>query len=71
MLLTISYSVLASSITPEVTLKPRFWDNSVFVYIIVINNNKYLSYIVDNTIYGISEPDYPSRIVETTFLAQF
>ena len=68
MLLTISYSVLASSITPEVTLKPRFWDNSVFVYIIVINNNKYLSYVVDNIIFGISVPDYPSRTVESKSL---
>ena len=42
-----------------------------FVYFLVVNNNKYFLYIVDNTIFGISVPDYPNRTVETTLLAQF
>ena len=71
MLLTVSYSESAYPITPVDSLKPRFWDNSVFVYILVLNNNKYLSYVVDSIIFGISVPDYPSRLVETTFLGQF
>ena len=71
MLLTISYSESAYPITPVVTLKPCFWDNSVFVYILVVNNNKYLSYVVDNIIFGISVPDYPSRTVETNSLRIF
>ena len=71
MLLTISYSESAYPITPVEPLKPRFWDNSVFVYILVLNNNKYLSYVVDNIIFGISVPDYPSRTVESTFPGQF
>ena len=42
-----------------------------FIYFLVLNNNKYLSYVVDNIIFGINVPDYPSRTVETTFLGQF
>ena len=42
-----------------------------FVYFLVVNNNKYLSHVVDNIIFGISVPDYPSRTVEITFLGQF
>ena len=72
MSLTLSNSESAYLITPVVTLKSRFWDNSVFVYILVVNNNnKYLSYVVDNIIFGINVPNYPSRTVETTFLVQF
>ena len=49
----------------------RFWDNSVLVYILVVNNNKYLSHVVDIIKIGISVPDYPSSNVEITFLVQF
>ena len=69
MLLTRSYSESAFLSATGEPLKPRFWDNSVFLYILVVNNNKYLSYVVDNIIFGISVPDYPSRTVETTYLA--
>ena len=39
------------------------WDHvsgitSKFVYCLVVNNNKYLSYVFDNIIFGISVPDY-------------
>ena len=71
MLLTISNSESAYPITPVVTLKPRFWGNSVFVYILVVKNNKYVSYFVDNIIFGISVPDYPSRTVESNSLRLF
>ena len=69
--LTLSNSKSAYLITPVVTLKLRFWDISVFVCILVVNNYKYLSYVVDNIIFRISVPDYPDRKVETTFLLQF
>ena len=42
-----------------------------FVYFLFVNNDKYLSYVVDNNIFGISIPDFPSSNVETTFLRQF
>ena len=35
-----------------------FWDNSEFLYILVVNNNKYLLHVVDNYIFGISVPNY-------------
>ena len=65
MLLTISYSELAYPITPAESLKPRFWDNSEICLLLILNNNKYLSYVVDMIIFGISVPNYPSRTVET------
>ena len=71
MSLTLSNSESAYLIIPVATLKPRFWDNSVFVYIIVVNNNKYLSYLVDNIIFAISVPNYPSRTVESNSLRLF
>ena len=71
MLLKISYSESAYSITPVVTLIPRFWDNSVLVYILVVNNNEYLSYVVYNNIFGISVPDYPSITLESKSLRSF
>ena len=71
MSLTLSNSESAYLIAPVVTLKPRFWDNSVFVYILVVNNNKYLPYFVDNIIFGISVPDYPCRTVESNSLRLF
>ena len=42
--------------------------NSEFCYFLIVNNNKYLSYDVDNIIFGISVPDYPSRTVESNSL---
>ena len=71
MLLTISYSESASSITAVEPLKPRFYTILKFVYFFVVNNNKYLSYVVDNIIFGISVPDYPSITVESNSLRSF
>ena len=71
MSLTKSNSESAYPITPVIKLKPRFRDNSVFVYILVVNNNKYLSYVVDNILFRISVPDYPSRTVESNSLRFF
>ena len=65
--MTLSNSESAYLIIPVATLKPRFWDNSVFVYIIVVNNNKYLSYVVDNIIFVISVPDYPNKTLKPRF----
>ena len=42
-----------------------------FVNFLVVNNNKYLSYVVDNIIFRISVPDYPSRTVESNSLCLF
>ena len=70
MLLTMSYSESAYPITPVQALKPRFWNNSEICLLLVVNN-KYVSCVVENFIFGISVPDYPSRTVETTLLAQF
>ena len=66
-----SESVPITSNYPSKLLKPRFWDTYVLVYILVVNNNKYLSHVVDIIKFGISVPDYPSSNVETTFLGQF
>ena len=71
MLLTMSYSESAYPITPVQALKPRFWNNSEICLLLVVNNNKYLSYVVENFIFAINVPDYPSGTVETTFLGQF
>ena len=63
--LTLSYSESVSSITPIEPLKPHFYTILKFVYFLVINNTKYLVHVVDNIIFGISVPDYPSRTVES------
>ena len=42
-----------------------------FVYFLVVNNNKYLSYIVDNTIFGISVPDYPVEPLKASLYDYF
>ena len=42
-----------------------------FIYFLVVNNNKYLSYFVGNIIFGISVPDYPTRTVESNSLRLF
>ena len=41
-------------ITPVEPLRLRFWGNSEIACYIVVNNNKYLSYVVDDIILGIS-----------------
>ena len=46
MSLTLSSSETAYLITQVVTLKPRYWENSVFVYTLVAKNNIYLWYVV-------------------------
>ena len=38
-------------------LKASFWDNSEICLLFSRNNNKYLSYIVENIIFGFSIPD--------------
>ena len=58
-------------ITPVEPLKARFWDNSEICLLLVVNNYKYVSCVVENFISGINAPDYPSRTVEGTFLGQF
>ena len=45
--------------------------NLKFVYFLVVNNNKYLPHVVDNIIFGINVPDYPSRTVESKSLLSF
>ena len=68
MILALIKSESAYLITPVEPLKPRYWNNSEFVYFLVVNNNKYLPHVVDNIIFGISVPDYPSRTVESKSL---
>ena len=51
--------------------KPRSWKILKLVYFLVVNNNKYLSYVVDVIKFGISVTDYPSRTVESNSLRLF
>ena len=39
--------------------------------LLVTNKNYYLPHVVDNFIFGISVPDYPSRTVESNTLRLF
>ena len=71
MSLTLSNSESAYPITLVEPLKPRFWDNSEICLLLVVNNNKYLPYVIDNIIFRISVPDYPSRTVESNSLRLF
>ena len=41
------------------------------VYFLFKKTNKYLPYVVDDIIFGISVPDYPSRTVESNSLRSF
>ena len=68
MLLTISYSDSADTITPVEPLKPRFQPNSEICLLLIVNNNKYLTHVVENIIFGISVPGYHSRTVESNSL---
>ena len=58
-------------ITPVEPLNPRFRHNSEICLLLVVNNNKYVSCVVDNVIFVISVANHPSVTVETTFLGQF
>ena len=42
-----------------------------FVDFLVVNNNKYSSYVVDSIIFRISVPDYPGRTVRSDSLRSF
>ena len=68
MMLTTLYSESAFPITLVEPSKPRFWYKSEICLLLTVNNNKYLSYVVDSIIFGISVPDYPSRTVESKSL---
>ena len=59
-----SYSESAKPIIPVEPLKPRFWDNSEICLFSVVKNNQYVSCVVENFIFGINVPDYPSRTVK-------
>ena len=47
------------------------YPNLITVYFLVVNNYKYLSHVVDNIIFGISEPDYPSIPLKRRFWDDF
>ena len=51
-------------------LKPRFWVNSEIVYSLVVNNNKYLSY-VDRYHIRIQHIRLHCIIVDTPFLGKY
>ena len=51
--------------------RPYYGCMHLSYYLLVVNNNKYLSYVVDNIIFGISVPDYLSRTVESNSLRIF
>ena len=58
-------SECAYPIAPVEPLKPRFWNNYEICLLLVVNNNKYSSHVVDIITFGISVPDYHSRTVES------
>ena len=53
---------------PMIAVGTAFLRQLVICLPLVVNNNIYLSHIVDNFIFGINVPDYPNIAVETTFL---
>ena len=55
---------------PVEPLKQRSWHNSEVCLLLVVNSDKYLLHLVNNSTFRISVPDYPSRTIETTFLGQ-
>ena len=57
--------------TPVYPLKPRFWDNIEICLLFGRKQQQIFTHVFDNITFGISEPDYPSITVETTFLGQF
>ena len=66
-----SKSVLITSNYPSKLFKSRFLANFKISWLFSRKQQKYLSCVVDNIIFGISVPDYPSRNVETTCLGEF
>ena len=52
-------------ITPVEPLRPVSGTILKFVHFLVVNNNMYLSYVVDIFIIGINVLNYPSIAVET------
>ena len=71
MLLKISYSESVYPIIPVKLLNHVSGTILKFVHLLVVNNNKYLSHVVDSIIFRISVPDYPSRTVESKSLRLF
>ena len=71
MLLKISYSESVYPIIPVKLLNHVSGTILKFVHLLVVNNNKYLSHVVDSIIFRISVPDYPSRTVESNSLRLF
>ena len=70
-ILTLIKSESAHPITPVEWLKPRFWESSEICSLLAVNNNKYSPHFVDNLIFRINVPDYPSRTVESDSLRLF
>ena len=44
---------------PNSNVETPFLGQFYICLLLVVNSNKYLSYVVDNVIFGISVPDYP------------
>ena len=65
--------ITSESAHPVIQVEPlkRFWDNSEIFLLLIVNNNKYSLHGVDNIIFGISMPDYPSKTVERKSLRLF
>ena len=60
-----SESVPITSIPEQNCWNHVSWIILKFVYFLVVKNNKYLSNVVNNIIFGIGVPDYPSRTIES------
>ena len=71
MLLTMLYLESAYMINPLEPLKPRFLHISEMCLLFSRKQQQILSYVVDNIIFRISIPDYPSRTVESKSLRLF
>ena len=56
---------------PNSNVETPFLGQFYICLLLVVNSNKYLSYVVDNVIFGISVPDNPSRTVESNSLRLF
>ena len=42
-----------------------------YVYFLVVNNNKYLSHVFDNIIFGINVPDYLIKSLKVSLYDHF